>query len=115
MATSGKYWISNLIFNPTITPHINEKRWVAYIQHVSRILNNLVITSVQQQSLVETCIRRNHSDYTQNYMNCFRGFFEDKVAEIGFCNPCIRHLMSRTPHTFLLHRVKIYNGKEDSH
>ena len=112
-ATSGKYWISNFNLNPTIMPYINEKRWVACIAHCSRILNNIVITSTQQQMLVETCARRHLSDYKEVYMNCFRFFFEDKMPVIGFCNPCIRHLMSRTPRTFLLHRVKIYNGKEN--
>ena len=112
-ATLGKYWISNLIFNPTITPHIKEKRWVACLKHCARMLNNMVITSSQQQSLVQNCARRNLEDYRENYMNCFRFFFEDRMKIISFCNPCIRQLMSRTPDTFLLCRVKIYNGKEE--
>ena len=112
--TSGKYWIGNHVLNPTITLQLNEKRWVCCIVHAMRMLDNMVLTSTQQQALVGTCVRRNMDNYRQNYMNCFSVFFEDKMPAIGFCTACMRHLLSRTPQSFLLHRVKIYNGnKED--
>ena len=78
------------------------------------MLDNLVLSSTEHQGLVSNCIRRDHGDYKENYMNCFRFYFEEKMPAIGFCYECIKYLLARTPHTFLLHRVKINYGIEES-
>ena len=75
------------------------------------MLDNLVLTSVDNELLVTTCIR---SDHGGKNMNCFRFYFEEKMPAIGFCMNCIKPFLARTPHTFLLHRVKInYGGSDD--
>ena len=107
----NKYWLVDIDLTPTLLININKKVFVTCITHAKRMLDNLVLTSVDNELLVTTCIR---SDHGGKNMNCFRFYFEEKMPAIGFCMNCIKHFLARTPHTFLLHRVKInYGGSDD--
>ena len=88
----------------------NKKTFATCISHATRMLDNLVLTSVDHATLVANCIRSDHG--RERNMSCFRFYFEDRMPAMGFCLECRKHFVARTPHTFLLHRVKINNGNE---
>ena len=90
----------------------NFKTFVTCISHATRMLDNLVLTSTDHAMLVANCIRSDHG--RERNMSCFRFYFEDRMPAIGFCLECRKHFVCRTPHTFLLHRVKINNGNDES-
>ena len=112
--TVNKYWMTHINITPNLVIQVNAKIFVCCITHSKRMLDNLVLSSTDHQALVSNCIRRDHGNYKDNYMNCFRFYFEDRMLAIGFCYDCIKYLLARTPDTFLLHRVKINNGIDDS-
>ena len=109
----NNYWLVdiNVMSNLTVNVNVNKKVFVTCITHATRMLDNLVLTSVDHATLVSNCIRSDHG--RDKNMNCFRFYFEDQMPAIGFCLECIKHFLARSPHTFLLHRVKINYGNED--
>ena len=106
------YWLIDINVTPNLIVKVNKKIFVTCITHSKRMLDNIVLSSVDHQTLVSNCIRSDHGK--DNYMNCFRFYFEDRMPVTGFCNECIKHFLARTPHTFLLHRVKINYGSDNS-
>ena len=105
------YWVAVVNVIPNLVVNVDKKIFVTCITHANRMLNNLVLTSVDDQTLASNCVR---SDFGRDKnMNCFRFYFEDDMPAAGFCLECIKHFLARTPHTFLLHRVKINYGDED--
>ena len=112
----SNYWLVQInllnINNNNNDNNINNKTFVTCISHATRMLDNLVLTSTDHAILVANCIRSDHG--TERNMSCFRFYFEDRMPAIGFCLECRKHFVARTPHTFLLHRVKINNGNNES-
>ena len=111
----SNYWlvqIDLLNINNNDNNNNNFKTFVTCISHATRMLDNLVLTSTDHGMLVANCIRSDHG--RERNMSCFRFYFEDRMPAIGFCLECRKHFVCRTPHTFLLHRVKIHNGNDES-
>ena len=113
---NSNYWLVEIniaLNNNNNNNNNNKKTFVTCIIHATRMLDNLVLTSVDHATLVANCIRNDHG--IDRNMSCFRFYFEDRMPAIGFCLECRKHFLTRTPHTFLLHRVKISNGNEDNY
>ena len=95
------------------TSYAGEKRYVSCFNHCKRILENVVISATQNTILTENCFNKDPENSDHDYMNCFRFFFEEDMNLKLFCRSCKRHLIGRTPDTFLLHRVIVNNGEEN--
>ena len=93
------------------TSYAGEKHYVSCLNHCKRILDNIVISATQNTILTQNYLKKDPENSDQNYMNCHRFYCEEDMNLKFFCRSCRRHLIGRTPDTFLLHRVVVIDGE----